>query len=344
MEHPGFFTRSGPFAALEIAEHVGGQCQGDSTRQVADIKTLQTAGPDDASFLSNRRYVRELEATHAGVCLVAPAFAKSVPAETTAIVVDDPYQAFAGLVSLLYPGSENSLVYGDTNDGPVAASAIIEEDVVIEPGAIVAPEAQIGRGTRICAGAIVGYRCTVGHDSYIGPRVSLIHSLLGNRVRLHAGASIGQDGFGFAMSPKGHGKVPQIGRVIIQDDVEIGANTTIDRGALDDTIIGEGTKIDNLVQIGHNVVVGRHCVIVAMCGIAGSTELGDFVVMGGKAGTAGHLKIGDGAQLAGTCHVTGDVPAGVRMGGTPGRPFRQWLREEVALRRLGHRNSGNETA
>jgi UDP-3-O-[3-hydroxymyristoyl] glucosamine N-acyltransferase len=343
MQHPGFFMRSGPFRAGELAEQLGGQCRGDEQRQVMDIKTLESAGPDDASFLSNRRYVGELAATRAGVCLVAPALADKVPPHTTAIVVDDPYRAFAGLLALLYPGSENARVYGDTQDGPVAASARIEEGVIIEPGAIVAPEAQIGRGTRICAGAIIGYRCVVGRDSYIGPRVTLIHSLLGNRVRIHTGASIGQDGFGFAMGPSGHSKVPQIGRVVIQDEVEIGANTTIDRGALNDTIVGEGTKIDNLVQIGHNVVIGRHCVIVAMSGIAGSTELGDFVVMAGKSGTAGHLKIGAGAQLAGTCHVAGDVPAGARMGGTPGRPYRQWVRETAALRRLAQRDGGDDS-
>ena len=342
MQHPGFFARSGPFQAAEIAERLGGNCRGDSERLVVDIKTLQTAGRDDASFLSNRRYLGELETTRAGACLVSPAVHDKVPEATTAIIVEDPYRAFAGLLSLFYPGSDNSRVYGDTSDGPVAPSARIEDDVVIEPGAVVAPEAGIGRGTRICAGAIIGYRCMVGRDSYIGPRVTLVHSLLGNRVRIHAGASIGQDGFGFAMSPSGHRKVPQIGRVVIQDDVEIGANTTIDRGALNDTIIGEGTKIDNLVQIGHNVIVGRHCVIVSLSGIAGSTELGDFVAMGGKSGTAGHLKIGAGAQLAGTCHVAGDVPPGTRMGGTPGRPYRQWLREHAALRRLG-RSDGGET-
>jgi UDP-3-O-[3-hydroxymyristoyl] glucosamine N-acyltransferase len=219
----------------------------------------------------------------------------------------------------------------------VDPTARIGEGVTIEPGAVIGREATIGPGTTIAAGAVVGFRVVVGRDCYIGVGASLTHAIVGDGVIIHPGVRIGQDGFGFAMGATGHLKVPQIGSVIIGDDVEIGANSTIDRGALSDTIIGEGTKIDNLVQIAHNVVIGRHCVIVAQSGIAGSAELGDFVVMGAHSGVIGHVKIGNGAQIAGMAHVKSDVDPGARMGGTPARPFNEWAREVAAIKRLGKR-------
>ena len=220
----------------------------------------------------------------------------------------------------------------------VHPQARLEDGVRVDPGAVVGPGAEIGSGTVLGPNAVIGPNVRIGRDCSIGAGATLTHALVGNRVIVHPGARIGQDGFGFAMGAGGHLKVPQIGRVIVQDDVEIGANTTIDRGASRDTVIGEGTKIDNLVQIAHNVVIGRHCVIVSGVGISGSTTLEDYVVLGGQVGVVGHLRIGMGAQIAGSSNVNRDVPPGSRWGGTPAKPVRTWFREMTTLARLAERS------
>ncbi|MDX2205360.1 MAG: UDP-3-O-(3-hydroxymyristoyl)glucosamine N-acyltransferase [Hyphomicrobiaceae bacterium] len=338
MEHPGFYTRADPMTLGGLAGRLGATLPegADAGLLLSDVRPLQEAGPGHLSFLDNRKYMAQLAQTQASAVLVAPAFAGRVPQSAVAMQIAQPYRAFAMALALFYPeATQPKTAMSEPGEPLVHPSARIEEGARIEAGAIVGREAQIGRGTTVAAGAVVGYRVCIGRDCYVGPSVSLTHALVGDRVILHAGVRIGQDGFGFAMGPQGHLKVPQIGRVIIQDDVEIGANSCVDRGALKDTIIGQGTKIDNLVQIGHNVVIGRNCVIVGQVGISGSVELGDFVVMGGQSGAAGHIKLGNGVQIAGASHVKDSVPAGARFGGTPAVPIREYGRQLNAMRRIG---------
>ncbi len=305
---------------------------------IEDVKPLGDAGPQHLAFFDNRKYLDQLAMTRAGACLVAPAFAGRVPASTAVLKTKTPYSAFALALRLFYADALRPIgaKSGDQSRGGelVHPSARIEEGVTIEPGAVIGREAQIGRGTTIAAGAVIGYRISIGADCYVGPGATVTHAIVGERVILHAGVRIGQDGFGFAMSAEGHLKVPQVGRVIIGNDVEIGANSTVDRGALNDTVIGEGTKIDNLVQIGHNAVIGRHCIIVAQTGIAGSAQLGDFVVMGGHSGVVGHVKIGE--RRADRRH--GAREGGCRAGCAHGRHTR------CSLQRMGARGRDAEAA
>jgi UDP-3-O-[3-hydroxymyristoyl] glucosamine N-acyltransferase len=342
MQHPGFFERAGPFPLHVIAAKLGAELGRlpDFPTEIEDVKPLGNAGPQHLAFFDNPKYLEQLAKTRAGGCLVAPAFAERVPANTAVLKTKTPYSAFAFALRLFYADALRPIAAKfEERDGgtPIHPTARIEEGVTVEPGAVVGREARIARGTTIAAGAVVGYRVSIGGDCYIGPGATVTHAIVGERVILHAGVRIGQDGFGFAMSANGHLKVPQVGRVIIGDDVEIGANSTVDRGALNDTVIGEGTKIDNLVQIGHNAIIGRHCIIVAQTGIAGSAQLGDFVVMGGHSGVVGHVTIGNGAQIAGMAHVKEDVAPGARMGGTPAVPFNEWAREVATLKRLAAR-------
>ncbi|MCC2688564.1 MAG: lpxD, partial [Rhizobiaceae bacterium] len=210
----------------------------------------------------------------------------------------------------------------------------------VEAGAVIGPLAAIGSGTVVAPNAVVGRLCQVGRNCYVGPSASLQHTLMGDRVIVHAGAQIGQDGFGFVAGPRGPERIPQIGRVVIQDDVEIGSNTTIDRGAMTDTIIGEGTKIDNLVQIAHNVSVGRGCLIAGHCGISGSVKIGDQAMLGGGVGIADHVVVGERAQIAAASGVMNDIPSSERWAGAPAVPMRDFFRQVAAVQALAKSRKG----
>jgi len=333
-----------------IAALIGAQIppDADPERRFSGIGPLESAGPADVSFLDNPQYVAQAAATSAGLCIVAPRHADKVAASALALAVKDPYRAFAKVAAALFPGAMRpQSLFGATGvsaGGFVHPEARLEHGVIVDPGVVIGPGAEIGSGTVICANAVIGPGVTIGRGCAIGPNASVTHAHLGDRVIVHAGAKIGQDGFGFAMSPQGHAKVPQVGRVIIQDDVEIGAGTCIDRGMNRDTMIGEGTKIDNMVQVAHNVSIGRHCVIVAHVSLAGSCKLEDFVVIGGQAGVIGHATVGMGAQIAATSSVGRDVPRGSRWGGTPAKPIKELFREMAALDRLAKGRSAQAKA
>jgi UDP-3-O-[3-hydroxymyristoyl] glucosamine N-acyltransferase len=339
MEHAGFYERAGPFTLVELLDAAEARPgpNVDTSLSISNVMPLDEAGENELSFFDNPKYLKNYKATRAGACFVSESYADRAPKGTAALISDQPYRSFALALAKFYPGATRPCTMGpnggDFTHG-VHASAELEEGVIVEPGVTVGPEVKIGHGTIIAAGARIGYRVCIGRDCYIGPNVNITNSLIGDRVVLHSGVCIGQDGFGFAMGPNGHLKVPQIGRVIIQDDVEIGSNSTLDRGALRDTIIGAGSKIDNLVQIGHNVVMGQHCVVVSQTGIAGSVELGDGVVLGGQAGISGHVKVGSGAQIAATSSVLSNVPAGSKWGGTPAKPISVYFREIALVQKL----------
>ena len=339
MAEPVFFTRGAPLSLAEVAAIAAVAVpEGAPDLSIENVAPIDDAGPRDLAYMDNARYVDALAQTKAGICLVSKRFASSVPAGTVALVVPEPYRAYAAILTKLYPDAlRPGSGFGATGQSPgsyVHPTARLEDGVLVDPGAVIGPGAEIGRDTVVGAGAVIGPQVRIGRDCSIGPQATIQHAFVGNRVIVHPGVRIGQDGYGYAFHQGRHVKVPQVGRVVIQDDVEIGANTTIDRGGTRDTVIGEGTKIDNLVQIAHNVVIGRHCIIVSQVGISGSTTIEDYVVLAGQVGVVGHVRIGQGSQIAGSSNVNSDVPPGSRWGGTPAKPVREWFRELTLLKNL----------
>jgi UDP-3-O-[3-hydroxymyristoyl] glucosamine N-acyltransferase len=345
MPDPVFFVAPGPVALSTIADWANAEIvRGDPASTITGVAPVEDAFPGSLVFFDNTAYLDKLSETRAAACLVGRKHKDKVPEGVAVLVCAEPYRAWGMVLAKLYPAAmvpKSATAQGVSDRASIDPSASLEDGVTVEAGAVIGAGAEIGRGTAIRANAVIGDGVRIGREGVIGANCSVQHALLGDRVYLHPGVCIGQDGFGYAMGPGGHLKVPQIGRVIIQDDVEIGANTTVDRGANRDTVIGEGTKIDNQVQVGHNVVIGRHCVIVSQVGLSGSCTLEDFVAIGGQTGVRGHVTIGMGAQIAGVSIVNDDVPAGGRYGGTPAKPVKQWFRELAAIRKLAERGNGN---
>jgi UDP-3-O-[3-hydroxymyristoyl] glucosamine N-acyltransferase len=331
-----FFQRTGPhtLAAVVDAAAIEGQGAEAPPRRLMlhRIAPLAAATQEDVSFcLNNRKYLPALAATNAAAVIVHPSMQDRVPASAVAIVAADPLVAWARVAALFHPMAP--VKPGIHPSAVIADSAQIDPTVEIGALAVVGENVTIGAHGRIGAMVVIGDGVQIGRHVRIGPHASLSHALVGDRVYIYPGVRIGQDGFGFAVTPDGFFTVPQLGRVVIEDDVEIGANSTIDRGALEDTVIGAGTRIDNLVQIGHNVRIGRACVIVAQVGISGSVILEDQVVLAGQVGVAGHLRIGTGSRIGAKSGVIADVPPRSELAGAPAQPAKTFFRELATIRR-----------
>jgi UDP-3-O-[3-hydroxymyristoyl] glucosamine N-acyltransferase len=319
--------------AASIAASVGGTVVGDETATVTAIAPLGRAQTHHLTFLANAKYASLLATANAGVLLVAPDLAETPGSARARIVVAKPHEAMLSVIASLYPPSRH--VPGIHPTVVLGRGVTLGEDVAIGPYVVVGDGARIGARANLHAHVTVGAGVAVGEDVELYEGVTLYAgTTLGARVRVHAGVRLGSDGFGYVFRNGAHEKIPHVGRCIVEEDVEIGANTTIDRGSIDDTVIGAGTKIDNLVQIGHNVHVGRLCLIMAQVGIAGSVQVEDGCILAGQAGISGHHTIGKGARLAAQAGVFGDVPPGETWSGYPARPHRESLRAQAAMFRL----------
>jgi UDP-3-O-[3-hydroxymyristoyl] glucosamine N-acyltransferase len=336
MADPRFFEKAGPFALAELAKIANAEIRfGDPARMFGDVQPLQAAGVDDVSFLENKLYADAFMHSAAGACLVDAKYAERAPQGMALLVTAEPYRAYARVAQAFYPKT----CFTHAPEPGIHAGAHIHDTATVgagcrvEAGAVIEAKAEIGENCIIGANSTIGPGVVVGKGCVIGANATLQFALIGNNCVIHPGVRIGQDGFGFAPGAQ-HIKVPQLGRVIIEDDVEIGANACVDRGAGPDTLIRRGAKIDNLVQIAHNVEIGAGCLFAAQVGISGSTKVGNYVMMGGQVGVAGHLAIGDGVQIVAQSGLMRDVAPGQAVGGSPAVAAKDYWRQIAALGRL----------
>lgn len=340
MADSRFFRKTKDYFTVQeildlLTDHVDISCndQKAASQKIEDVSSLKNAQNMHLSFLDNVKYKGDLKTTNAAACFIAPEMAELAPTDTICLITKTPYKAYALAAQAFYPDEK-------PDENQIHDTAIISKSAKIGEGAYIGPNVYIGENVElndnvwIETNAVIENNVIIGKNCRIGSNCTISHAILHDHIRLYPGVRIGQDGFGFAIDPAGHVKVPQLGRVIIHDHVEIGANTTIDRGAGPDTIIGAGTWIDNLVQIGHNVEIGRGCIIVAQVGIAGSTHIGDFVALGGQSGIAGHLKIGSGARIGAQSGIMSDLDPMQEYLGSPAMPKTQYFRQLAALNRL----------
>jgi UDP-3-O-[3-hydroxymyristoyl] glucosamine N-acyltransferase len=340
MADPRFFDRAGPHSLAMLAELSGARLLDEAagSRLFRDVAPLETAGPEDVTFLDNRKYLDAFAGSRAGAAFVEEALGQRAPAGMALLACREPYKAFARAAQAFYPAKP--VVPGRAPSAVIDPSATVPADCHIAAHVAIAAGARLGARCEIGPNTVIGAAVELGEDCRVGANVTLSHCLIGARVVLHPGVRIGQPGFGFAPDAQGPVKIPQLGRVIIGDDVDIGANSTIDRGSGHDTVIGPGTMIDNLVQIGHNVVLGRGCVLAGQVGVSGSTRLGDFVMAGGQAGFAGHLKIGSGARIAAKAGLMRDVDPGETVCGSPAVPIATFMRQVAVVHRLATKKDG----
>jgi UDP-3-O-[3-hydroxymyristoyl] glucosamine N-acyltransferase len=343
MADPRFYDNSGPLTLDEVGSITGAQlASGTPGARIADVAGLDSAEAGQLAFCDSKHLGAVLTASKGTAFIVTPALASIVPAGAAYFVSESPVVDFAKVATRFYPDS--GLTW-PRDRPPVAAvdpTATVGEGSVIAPGAFLGCAVEIGRNTTIGHGAVIGRGVKIGDDCRIGPNVTVSHAMIGDRVIVHPGACIGQDGFKFAPTPTGHQKVPQLGRVRIGDDVEIGANSCIDRGGLADTVVGRGTKIDNLVQIGHNAQIGQHCFMCGQVGISGSVTLGDWVGLGGQVGVGDHRTIASTVQVAGGSAVLKNLTSG-NYGGYPAVAIGEWMEGVKAVRRLARKKPTDPT-